>query len=76
MLSEMLLLSAVSMVIILPFAILLAHTLRSQLFGVSPADPVVAAGALLSIGLVVAIAALLPARRAASVDPMQALRTE
>ncbi len=49
---------------------------RSQLYGVSPADPLVLAAGTLLVALVVLIAALLPARRAASVEPMQALRTE
>lgn len=50
--------------------------LKSFLFGVSQHDPltvVVVSGLLVVCGLV---AALVPARRAASVDPMQALRTE
>jgi ABC-type antimicrobial peptide transport system permease subunit len=54
----------------------LARLFRSQLYGVTTFDPVTLAGAVvLTIGMV-AIAAALPARRAATVEPMQALRTE
>ncbi len=52
------------------------RVLSSQLFGVKPADPIslaVAAAVLLVVG---AAAALLPARRAARVDPVEALRAE
>jgi putative ABC transport system permease protein len=46
------------------------------LFEVSPFDPLtLCACAIVTIGMV-AIAAAVPARRAASVEPMQALRTE
>lgn len=53
-----------------------ARVVSSLLFQVSPYDPVLSAGAvgvLLAVGI---IACLLPARRAAAVEPMQALRTE
>jgi putative ABC transport system permease protein len=57
-------------------AIASAKTLRTLLYGIDPVDPVtliVAAGGLLTIALA---ASLLPAVRAASVDPIQALREE
>ncbi len=75
-LREVLILSAGTIVITLPLAFLLSRTLRGQLFGVSPADPLVYAGGILIIGITASLAALLPARRAASVEPMKALRTE
>jgi len=75
-LREVLLLSAGTVLATLPLAFLLSRTLRGQLFGVSPADPLVYAGGVLLIGMVASLAALLPARRAASIEPMQALRTE
>jgi ABC-type antimicrobial peptide transport system permease subunit len=55
---------------------LLGPSLRSLLFGVTPLDPltyVVAGGALLCVG---ALAASVPARRAARIDPVEALRQE
>jgi ABC-type lipoprotein release transport system permease subunit len=46
------------------------------LFGVRPLDALSLIGALCILLLAVAVAALLPARRAASIEPMQALRAE
>jgi predicted permease len=48
----------------------------SLVFGVSPLNPLSIAGALGMVALAIAAASWLPARRAASIDPMQALRTE
>ncbi len=48
----------------------------SVLFGVRPVDAVSLAGAVTIIAIAIALAAWLPARRAASIDPMQAIRTE
>lgn len=50
--------------------------LRSMLFGVTASDPLsyLAAAALLSLAVV--LSGLIPARRAASIEPMQALRSE
>jgi putative ABC transport system permease protein len=50
--------------------------LRSQLFGVEPADPVAYLAVAVVLGLVTLIACYLPARRAARVDPVVALRQE
>jgi len=50
--------------------------LQSMLFGVSPANPVVLGLSGLLVGFAGLLAAYLPARRAASVDPMVALRYE
>ena len=57
-------------------AIPLAHLLRSQLYGVSPVDPLSLLTAVVSLTVVALLAAALPARRAASVNPTEALRTE
>ncbi|MFC5862719.1 ABC transporter permease [Acidicapsa dinghuensis] len=50
--------------------------LRSILFGVSPFDPVVMAGAAIAVFALAIAASALPARRAATIDPMRALRSE
>jgi predicted permease len=53
-----------------------ARLLRSQLFGVQPADPLAYAGVILLLAAVTFLACYLPARRAAGVDPMVALRQD
>jgi predicted permease len=50
--------------------------LRSQLFGVQPADPLSYAAVTMLLAVVALIACYIPARRAAGVDPMVALRQE
>jgi len=54
----------------------LAPTLRSLLFGVSPGDPVSFAATVALLGGVALVAGFIPARRATSVDPLEALRYE
>jgi ABC-type lipoprotein release transport system permease subunit len=50
--------------------------MASQLYGVSPWDPRVLAAVALVLGAAALMAALVPARRAARVDPMRALRMD
>jgi len=50
--------------------------LRSLLFGVTPFDPISFIASALVLVLTVLAAGLLPAGRAASIQPMEALRTE
>lgn len=50
--------------------------LRSFLFGISSLDPIAFAGVLLFLAFVATLASYLPARHAAQVDPMLALRYE
>jgi predicted permease len=60
----------------IPAALLAGHLMASQLYEVGAYDPWALAGATLVLALCAAVAGLVPARRAASIDPMQALRTE
>ena len=53
-----------------------ARVVRSMLFEVSPYNPIVVGAAILTLVTVGVLACLLPARHAAAVDPMQALRSE
>ena len=75
-LKDVLWLAGVAIVVTLPVAILLSRMVRSQLYNVSPADPVVLILGTLMVALVALFSALVPARRAATVEPMKALRTE
>jgi len=54
----------------------LSRIVRSQLFGVEPSDPVTIASVFVLMTLVAAAAGYLPARRAARVDPILALRSQ
>jgi ABC-type antimicrobial peptide transport system permease subunit len=55
-------------------AVAASHLLGSFLFGVSALDPLVLTGAAMFVLLLALLASLLPAQRAARIDPMQALR--
>jgi predicted permease len=60
----------------IPAALLAGHLMASLLYGVSGYDPLALAGAVFVLGLCATLAAFIPARRAASIEPMQALRAE
>jgi predicted lysophospholipase L1 biosynthesis ABC-type transport system permease subunit len=59
-----------------PLAMLVGHALTSSLYGVMPLDAVTYLIAVVGVALVALVASAVPAGRAASVDPMRALRTE
>jgi ABC-type antimicrobial peptide transport system permease subunit len=60
----------------IPCAYLLSRYVSSQLFGVAAADLATAAAASIVLAAVAMAAALVPARRASRIDPIQALRHE
>jgi ABC-type antimicrobial peptide transport system permease subunit len=69
-------LSGVGVVVGLVVAAALGRSMSSLLFGIEPMDP---AAYVAAIGVILAAAALasyLPARRAATIDPMETLRAE
>lgn len=57
-------------------AVPLAFLIRAALIGISPIDPLALAPTLAALGVVAMIAAIVPARRAARIDPVRALRDE
>ena len=68
--------AAVGLVLGVVLSLAAARLEAAVLFGVRPLDALSLAGALCILAIAVAAAAWLPARRAASIEPMQALRTE
>jgi len=66
--------AAIGVALGVSLALLVGELGRALLFGLSPTDPVVPAAAVLALTTVVFCAAYLPARRAALVDPVTALR--
>lgn len=75
-LKESVILCAAGAAVGLPLALACSRALRSMLFGVEPSDPFTICFGLLGLIAVALIASLLPARRAASIDPIKALRYE
>jgi putative ABC transport system permease protein len=69
-------LAAIGCMIGLAGAASASSLLRSMLFGVSPFDPIVMVFAAFAVLLLALVASMLPAVRAASVNPVQALRGE
>jgi predicted permease len=73
---DMVKIAIIGMAVALPVSLALSRYLRSQLFEVQPFDPgTLVACVMVTVTTVIAAAAL-PARRAASVEPTEALRTE
>ena len=71
-----LVLVAIGLAIGIPVALAGGRLMRTQLYGVSTYDPLTLAGAVFVLGAAAALASFIPARRAASIEPMNALRTE
>jgi macrolide transport system ATP-binding/permease protein len=75
-LREALLQAGIGLAIGIPVAWICARFVQSQLYGVGGHDIVVLGAAVLTLAFSACAAGLIPARRAASTDPVQALRTE
>ncbi|GGG90066.1 ABC transporter permease [Silvibacterium dinghuense] len=60
----------------IPLAILAGKLMTDQLFGVSPWDPLMLVSATILLALAALVASVVPARRAAGVEPMIALRNQ
>ena len=59
-----------------PVAILCVRFVKTQLYEITSADAQVMTGAIFTLAVAACIAGIIPARRAASIDPAQALRAE
>jgi macrolide transport system ATP-binding/permease protein len=60
----------------IPIALVCVRFVKSQLYEITSADPTIVIGATAILAAAACIAGIIPARRAASIDPVQALRTE
>lgn len=75
-LREVLALVGMGALLALPVAWGLLRYVQSQLYGVGPGDPALAAGLLFALLSISAVATFVPAQRALKLDPMAALRCE
>jgi predicted permease len=76
MLRDILILLAVGLALGLATSLAAGRLVASLLYGIKPSDPLQLACAVLILAAATAVAAYLPARRAARLDPMAALREE
>jgi ABC-type antimicrobial peptide transport system permease subunit len=76
MIRESLTLVAAGVAIGVPAAIAIIRLVSSMLFGLAPGDPLTIAAVVAALTTATLLAAYLPARRAAGVDPTRALREE
>jgi ABC-type antimicrobial peptide transport system permease subunit len=75
-LRDSLVLTAVGVGLGVPLAVLVGKALTSTLYGVKPYDAVSFVFAVLGVAAVAIAASMIPARRAAGIDPLTALRSE
>jgi ABC-type antimicrobial peptide transport system permease subunit len=68
--------AVVGILVGLPCAYLVARGLKTTLFGLEPLDPLTTARALIALFGIAVLAAWLPARRAARIEPISCLREE
>jgi predicted permease len=75
-LRDSLVLTGIGVVAGIPLAIAIGRALSSSLYGVQPLDALTYVFAILGVAVVAFVASAVPASRAASIDPLKALRTE
>jgi macrolide transport system ATP-binding/permease protein len=68
--------TALGLAIGVPVALLSVRFVKTQLYEITSADSHVMTGAIVTLAVAACIAGIIPARRAASIDPVQALRME
>lgn len=73
---EVVVLVAVGIAVAMPIVLALARLVKSELYGIEPTDPISIAGSVLLLSGIAILAGFVPARRAASADPLQILRYE
>jgi ABC-type antimicrobial peptide transport system permease subunit len=66
----------IGLVIGIPVSIGCSHLISAQLYQVRGWDPIVLGGSIVALAVCALFASIIPAQRAASIDPVKALRTE
>jgi len=69
-------LAAIGVALGLPVALALSRLMRAAFYGIASHDPITIIGTIVIMAAVAVLAAWVPARRAAKIDPMKALRYE
>jgi ABC-type antimicrobial peptide transport system permease subunit len=64
------------LIIGVPLVIITGRLMASKIYGVGVFNPVILGGAIAALGFCAFVAGLVPARRAASIEPVQALRIQ
>jgi ABC-type antimicrobial peptide transport system permease subunit len=70
------LLIAIGLALGVPLTVAMSRVLESKLYGIGGSSPVILAGAAVTLALFGLLAAIGPARRAASIDPIETLRSD
>ena len=73
---EGMILTVIGLIVGLFLALATGRLIGSLLYGVDPVDPLSIAVAVILLGIASMLASYIPARRAAKIDPMEALRYE